>query len=128
MLLTSLYVNAIFFIRLFVNLIYQDTTSSEDGTFILFGVAIWFVSLFVARWLISKHVLRMMNKASKKTTNESPYELNASELKAKNKPVFEDLNNNSDHSLAIEKREQFVKNAYLLFRKKYFYGLRNFFP
>jgi len=114
---------SIFFQKLIALFIVLNASSDDEGWFIIIGILIWFISLFIARWLISKHVLRMMNKASKKTTNENPKELIASEIKAKNKPVFEDLYIDSDRSLAINKRELFVKNAYLLFRKKYFFGL-----
>lgn len=98
-------------------------TIVDNGTFLMIAMGIWLISLFIVRWLISKHVLKMMNKASSTISDDKPEELSASEIKAKNKPVFEDLNKNSDYELAIKKREQFVKNAFLLFRKKYFYGL-----
>lgn len=98
-------------------------TVQENGDFILIAMAIWIISLFVVRWRISKHVLYMMNKASKTTVNSEPEVLQTSELKAKNKPTFEDVNKYSNNDEAIQRREQFVRNAYLLFRKKYFYGL-----
>jgi hypothetical protein len=98
-------------------------TIEESGDFLMIAMGIWLISLFIVRWRITKFVLSTMNKASKKAINPEPEVLIDSEIKAKNKPVFEDLNKNSDYKLAIEKREQFVKNAFLLFRKKYFYGL-----
>ena len=114
------------FQNLIVLLMYQNPPNynyeEQGGGFALIGLGIWLVSLFIVRWRISKHVLRTMNKASKRTTNDQPDELKASEIKAKNKPSFEDLSEYSNNDLAIEKRERFVRNAYLLFRKKYFYG------
>lgn len=118
---------SVLFQKVFISLFMQQDspikTIEDNGEFLLIAMAIWLVSLFIIRWRISKFVLRTMNKSSKKTVNAEPEELLASEIKAKNKPVFEDLNKNSNHELAIKKREQFVKNAFLLFRKKYFYGL-----
>ena len=114
-----------FFLKNFIVLsLFQDsTTSDEGGEFILLSLAIWLISLFIVRWRISKFILRMMNKTSNKTVNDQPDELKASEVKAKNKPLFEDLTKDSDRSLAKEMRELFVKRAFLLFRKKLFFGL-----
>src|SRR5210317_734349 len=105
MILSILHFIFIFFQKLTVLFLILNSSSDDEGGFIIIGILIWFISLFIARWLISKHVLNMMNKASKKTTNENPIELIASEIKAKNKPVFEDHYIDSDRTLAINKRE-----------------------
>jgi len=119
-----LYFKTALFQKLTIFLMYQNVTSYDSGgEFFLVALVIWLISLFIVRWRISKYVLRTMNKASKRTTNDQPDELQVSEVKAKNKPSFEDLSEYSNNDLAIQKREQFVRNAYLLFRKKYFYGL-----
>lgn len=121
---TFLYLKKIMFLKLFILLIAQKASSyDQGGEFVLVAMGIWLISLFIVRWRISKHVLHMMNKASKKTHNAEPDELKETEVKAKNKPLFQDLSKDSDNDLAIQKRERFVKKAYLLFRKKYFYGL-----
>ena len=122
--LISFYFKTIIFQKLsFLFLALEESSNEGGGTFVLFALAICLISLFMAPWLISKHVLRLMNKPSEKTKNDTPNELEVPEIKAKNKPIIVDLSKESDLSLAIQKREHFVKNAYLLFRKKYFYGL-----
>ncbi len=113
------------FQKLFIFLISQETTSAveEGGEFVLIAMVIWIISVFIIQWRISKYVLRLMNKTSKTTATDQPDILKESEIKAKNKPSFENLNKDSDTDMAIQRREKFVKSAYLLFRKKYFYGL-----
>jgi len=115
----------IYFQKLFILISSQETIAQteEGGEFILIAMVIWIISLFIIQWRITKYVLRMMNKSSKSNTNDQPEILKKSEIKAKNKPVFEDLNMYSDNEKAVEKREHFVRDAYRLFRKKYFYGL-----
>jgi len=97
--------------------------NEEGGDLILISLAIWLVSLFVVRWLLSRHVLKQMNKASHKVKNDNPEVLKIDEIKAKNQPRFTKLDYTTNHETAITTREKFVKEAFLLFRKKYFFSL-----
>lgn len=107
-------------------LLNEASSNTVGGEFLLVSLLIWLIGLFIVRWRISKFILIMMNKTSNKITRDQPEELKKTEFKAKNKPIFEDLSKHIDGSLAIEKREQFVKRAFVLFRKKFFYGLLTF--
>lgn len=101
----------------------QESTEYEGGEYIWIALALVVVCLFVVRIYMKRYVLRLMNKSSEKVTSSEPIELEASEEKAKHRPKFIELDHNSKHESAIALREAFVKGAFLLFRKKYFYGV-----
>jgi hypothetical protein len=99
------------------------TDDYEGGEYIWIALALVVICLFVVRYYMKRYVLRLMNKTSEKATYSEPLELQVSEKKAKHQPTFIELDHNSKHETAIALREDFVKNAFLLFRKKYFYGI-----
>ena len=101
-----------------------DINSEYDGgENIWIALALVVICLFVVRYYMKRYVLRLMNKTSEKVISSEPIELDTSEKKAKNKPTYIELDHNSKHENAIALREGFVKKAFLLFRKKYFYGI-----
>ena len=101
----------------------QENTEYDGGDNIWIALVLVIVCLFVVRIYMKRYVLRLMNKTSEKVTSSEPVELEASEEKAKHSPKFIELDHNSKHESAIALRETFVKDAFLLFRKKYFYGV-----
>ena len=110
----------LFFCSSFTNL---NSVEKADGSFVLVALAIWLVTLFVVRIWMLRYVLKLMNKKSEKVIEHEPQEMTIPEEKATNKLKFASLDKDTDHSNAIVLREQFVKTAYLLFRKKLFYGI-----
>tara|TARA_R110002020_G_scaffold184944_7_gene382250 strand:+ start:2744 stop:4363 length:1620 start_codon:yes stop_codon:yes gene_type:complete len=99
----------------------MEEAVEASADFLLVGFFVWLVSIFLIRWLMLKYVLKLMNKKSSIVKTEIPPELNASEIKAKQKPTILSYDKNSDRLGAIEKREKYVKNAFVIFRKKYLY-------
>lgn len=105
---------------------FQTTDPAPDeggGEFILVAMAVWIASLFVVRRWVLGYVLRLMNKKSAKVQTDQPPELTAPEKKAPNPPELLELDQHADRSAAIQLREEFVGNAFRLFRRKYGYGL-----
>jgi len=70
-----------------------------------------------------KHVLKVMNKSSAIEQTGEPEVLKLPETKATNQPEFVHLYEATERDEAIVLREHYVKSAFLLFRKKYFYGV-----
>ena len=95
----------------------------DGGGFFLVALVLWFITLFISRRFMLKHVLKVMNKSSELEASGEPEILKAKEVKAKSQPHFIYLNEATDRTTAIELREQYVKNSFILFRKKYLYGV-----
>ena len=116
-------------------LIFTFTYLQEEdgGGLFLVALAIWLISLFISRKFMLGYVLKEMNKSSDKEASGEPIELEAPEEKAKKQPKFIHLDVQTDRTSAIQQREQYVRKAFVLFRKKYLYGvlasfLYYFFP
>ena len=101
----------------------QVASDYDAGENIWIAMTLVVICLFVVRFYMKRYVLRLMNKTSEKATYSEPIELESSEEKAKHQPTFIELDRNSKHDNATALREDFVKKAFLLFRKKYFYGV-----
>ncbi|MBT8274283.1 MAG: hypothetical protein KJO77_10780 [Bacteroidia bacterium] len=109
-----------------IGFIQESSASSgidQGGEFIFVGLLIWFISLFIVRWLMKRYVLKLMNKSSDSVISADPEELKQSEVKATSSPSFVDIDSSTDLSNVVLKREELVRRAFVLFRKKYFYAL-----
>ena len=99
----------------------MEEAVEASANFLLIGFLVWLVSIFLIRWLMLKYVLKLMNKKSSIVKTDILPELKASEIKAKRKPEILSYDQNSKRIGAIEKREKYVKNAFIVFRRKYLY-------
>lgn len=100
-----------------------DESIEDGGGFFLVALGLWFVTLFISRRLMLRHVLKVMNKSSEHETSGEPEILKVKETKATNQPKFIELDDTTERDSAIELRELYVRKSYLLFRKKYLYGV-----
>ena len=72
---------------------------------------------------MKRYVLKLMNKSSDSVISAEPEELLQSEIKATSSPSFVDIDSTTDLGNAVLKREELVRRAFILFRKKYLYAL-----